>query len=135
MGFAEAVQAVLGKYADFSGRARRSEYWFWTLAVMLGYVVALILVAIAKPFLYLLVIAYLAILVPSLAVSVRRLHDTGKSGWFILVGLIPLVGGIILLVFMVSDSTPGDNQYGPNPKGSDGWAGTAPMGYGQPPTA
>jgi uncharacterized membrane protein YhaH (DUF805 family) len=135
VGFAEAVQAVLGKYADFSGRARRSEYWFWTLAVMLGYVVALILTAIAKPFVFLLIIAYLAILVPSLAVAVRRLHDTGKSGWFILLGLIPLVGGIIVLVFMVSDSTPGENQYGPNPKGPDGWAGAAPMGYGQPPTA
>jgi uncharacterized membrane protein YhaH (DUF805 family) len=132
VGFAEAVRAVLGKYADFSGRARRSEYWFWTLAVVLGYLVAVILAAIAKPFLYLAFLAYLAILLPSLAVAVRRLHDTGKSGWLILLGLIPLVGGIILLVFTVSDSTPGDNQYGPNPKGVDGW-GAAPAGYGQPP--
>lgn len=72
----------------------------------------------------------LGALIPTLACGVRRLHDTGKSGAFILFGLIPFVGGIILLVFFVMDSAPGDNQYGPNPKGIGG----APMGgYGQPP--
>jgi uncharacterized membrane protein YhaH (DUF805 family) len=132
VGFAEAVKTVIGKYADFSGRARRSEYWYWTLAIILGYVVALILIAIAKPLAFLAIIFYLAIIVPSIAVSIRRLHDTGKSGWFVLIGLIPLVGGIILLVFQVSDSTPGDNQYGPNPKGIGGM-GMPPVGYGVPP--
>ena len=78
-----------------------------------------------------LIIAYLAVLVPSLAVAVRRLHDTGKSGWFVLIGLVPLVGGIVMLVFTVMDSTPGDNQYGPNPKGIG--SGLPPMGYGMPP--
>ena len=58
----------------------------------------------------------LALLIPSIAVSVRRLHDIGKSGWFILIALIPAIGAIILLIFMVTDSNPGDNQYGPNPK-------------------
>ena len=117
VGFAEAVRTVLNKYTDFSGRARRSEYWFWTLAIGLTYIVAFILIAIAKPLVIVLILAYLAAIVPSLAVSVRRLHDTGRSGWFLLIGLIPFVGGIILLVMMVGDSSPGDNQYGPNPKG------------------
>ncbi|MBC7679022.1 MAG: DUF805 domain-containing protein [Pseudorhodobacter sp.] len=133
MGLAEAVTTVIGKYADFSGRARRSEYWFWTLAVFLGYVVAAILTQIAGIFEVLLVLFYLAVLVPTIAVGVRRLHDTGKSGWFILLGLIPLVGGIVLLVFTVSDSTPGDNEYGPNPKGVGGGGGAgAALGYGTP---
>lgn len=129
--FMTAIKTVTGKYADFSGRARRSEYWFWSLALILVYIVGLILTAIAKPFFVLLIIAYLAVLVPSLAVAVRRLHDTGKSGWFVLIGLVPLVGGIVMLVFTVMDSTPGDNQYGPNPKGIG--SGLPPMGYGMPP--
>jgi uncharacterized membrane protein YhaH (DUF805 family) len=58
----------------------------------------------------------LAVLIPSLAVTVRRLHDTGRTGWWILIGLIPVIGGIVLLIFMVLDSEPGANQYGPNPK-------------------
>ena len=62
------------------------------------------------------IIYYLIVLVPSLAVAARRLHDTGKSGWMLLISLIPLIGGIILLVFMCSDSQPSDNKYGPNPK-------------------
>ncbi|TJY41720.1 DUF805 domain-containing protein [Cohnella pontilimi] len=61
----------------------------------------------------------LAILLPSLAVSVRRLHDTGRSGWWLLIGLIPLIGAIILLVFTCQDSQPGDNRYGPNPRSGD----------------
>ncbi len=130
MDFMTAIKTVTGKYADFSGRARRSEYWFWTLALILAYIAGVILAAVAKPFIFLLVIAYLAVLVPSLAVSVRRLHDTGKSGWFVLFGLVPFVGGIVLLVFTVMDSTPGDNQYGPNPKGIG--SGLPPMGYGMP---
>jgi uncharacterized membrane protein YhaH (DUF805 family) len=66
----------------------------------------------------LLVVYYLAVLVPSLAVVVRRLHDTGRSGWWFLVGFVPFVGGIILLVFLVQDSAPGENEYGKNPKES-----------------
>lgn len=76
----------------------------------------------------------MAVFIPSLAVGVRRLHDTGKSGWFLLIGLIPLVGGIILFVFTVQDSAAGDNQYGPNPKGAGGF-GMQPLSYGIPPTA
>ena len=128
MGFADAVRAVIGNYAGFSGRARRSEYWYWSLATLLGYLVAVVLSALAKPFGVLAALFYLAILVPSLAVAVRRLHDTGKSGWFFLLALIPLVGGIVLFVFFVTDSAPGENRYGPNPKGVGG-----PPAYGYGP--
>lgn len=118
-------KAVLtNKYSDFSGRARRSEYWWFVLVnagALIGIVVvAGILSAIAKPlgvigYLLYLVVA-LGTLIPGLAVGIRRLHDTGKSGWFLLISLVPLVGGIILLVFLFSDSSKESNQYGPSPK-------------------
>ncbi len=133
-----AVNTVLKqKYADFSGRARRSEYWYWTLAVFVAVlgleIVGLVLAAIAKPLgiivLLALVVGSLALIVPGLAVSVRRLHDTGKSGWLLLLGIIPF-GGLVVLVFMCLDSTPGPNQYGPNPK--EGGYGPPPPGYAAP---
>ena len=118
-------KAVLtNKYSDFSGRARRSEYWWFVLVnagALIGIViVAGILSAIAKPlgvvgYLLYLVVA-LGTLIPGLAVGIRRLHDTGKSGWFLLISLVPLVGGIILLVFLFTDSSHESNQYGPSPK-------------------
>ncbi|MCW2543144.1 MAG: hypothetical protein JWM40_696 [Frankiales bacterium] len=126
MSFADAIKTCLAKYADFSGRARRSEYWFFSLAILLAYVVCIVVTAVVKPLgILLIVVLVLAAIVPGLAVSIRRLHDTGKSGWWYLIGFVPFVGGIILLVFMVSDSGP-DNMYGPNPKGAIGY-GTAPM--------
>lgn len=130
MSFDQAVRAVLGNYAGFSGRARRSEYWYWSLAATIGYVVAAVLAAVAKPLGFLAILYYLAIIVPTLAVGARRLHDTGKSGWWLLISFVPLAGAIVLLVFFVSDSDPGDNQYGPSPKGAAGTVG----GYGYPPT-
>jgi uncharacterized membrane protein YhaH (DUF805 family) len=134
VGFAEAIKTVLRKYAKFSGRARRSEYWFWTLAVVLGYLVTSILALVAKPFVILTIIFYLGIIVPSLAVGVRRLQDTGKSGLYLLFNLIPFVGFIVVLILTIADSTPGDNKYGPNPKGVGG-LGMPPVGYGIPPVA
>jgi uncharacterized membrane protein YhaH (DUF805 family) len=116
-----ALQA-LRKYAVFSGRSRRKEYWFFILFSILGSIVAGIVdgvlgtvdeatgIGIAG------CLFMLALLVPSIAVGVRRLHDIGKSGWWLLIGLIPLVGAIVLIVFAVQDSQPGTNQYGPNPK-------------------
>ena len=101
-------------YANFSGRARRSEYWFFFLFYLLAYVVASIVDAVIGVPVVTLVVA-LGLLVPSLAVGVRRLHDIGKSGWFLLVGLIPLVGSIILIVWACTDGEV-DNRYGPNPK-------------------
>ena len=111
----EAVRSVLSKYADFTGRARRSEYWYWTLAVVLASIVAAILDGIIGAQILQIVVT-LATLIPGIAVAVRRLHDISKSGWFLLLALIPLVGAIILIVWFVGDSHP-DNEYGPNPKG------------------
>ncbi|MFF4797877.1 DUF805 domain-containing protein [Streptomyces sp. NPDC001351] len=106
---------VLKKYAVFSGRARRKEYWmFWLFAAIIYVVLLAVGLAIKVP--YLALVFEVAILLPSLAVGVRRLHDTGRSGWWLLFGLVPLVGGITLLVFSCSDSQPGVNKYGPNPK-------------------
>ena len=117
---------ALQKYAQFYGRARRSEFWlFWLLGVAVNVLInVLVFGCIALEFgeLILLLnglswIIQLALIIPSLAVAVRRLHDTGRSGWNILLGLIPCAGFIILLIFYCQDSQPGSNIYGPNPKG------------------
>lgn len=113
---------VLKKYAEFSGRARRKEYWMFALFNIIFLVLAIILdnvlgTAIKGVGYGLFYILYaLAVLIPGLAVAVRRLHDVGKSGWMMLIALIPLIGAIWLLVLMVIDSNPGENEYGPNPK-------------------
>jgi len=118
-------ETVTKRYSDFEGRARRSEYWYFTLFYTIIYLVIYSgtlagilgdIPIIGGLFGLLTLVFALGMLVPSLAVAVRRLHDTGKSGWLLLIGLIPLVGGIILLVFLCTDSTPGANAYGPNPK-------------------
>lgn len=113
----ESVLTCISKYVDFNGRARRSEYWWFGLAV---YVVNLVLAGLGRSigiFNVLASIFSVATFLPSLAVAWRRLHDTGRSGaWFFIV-LIPIVGWILYIVWMVQDSQPGDNQYGPNPKG------------------
>lgn len=107
---------VLARYAQFTGRARRAEYWWYTLGEVIIFAVLLVLTAISSIFYILYFIVAIALIVPSLAVTIRRLHDTDKSGWFVLIALIPFVGGIILLVFMVLDSTRGTNQYGTSEK-------------------
>lgn len=113
---------VIKKYAVFSGRARRKEYWYFVLfniliSIGLSFVDAMVGTVNAETGYGLLGAVYsLAILIPSLAVLVRRLHDTDRSGWWILIGLIPVIGWIVLLVFVVQDSHPGQNQYGANPK-------------------
>lgn len=107
---------VLQKYAVFGGRARRKEYWMFALInAIIGIILGLVEKRIGGPGVIGGVYS-LAILIPAIAVSVRRLHDTGRSGWWLLISLVPLVGAIILLVFMVTDSTPGENQFGANPK-------------------
>ena len=106
---------ALKKYAVFSGRARRKEYWLFMLFVWIVYIVlAGIGAAIHAP--YLVGLAFVAFLLPAWGAAVRRLHDTGRSGWWLLIGLIPLIGSITLLVFYCSDGEPGANKYGPNPK-------------------
>ena len=111
------------KYADFSGRARRAEYWSFVLIfdLMMGVLLffAYLFTEDYLPNIVFLGLAGLLALVcilPLLAVQVRRLHDTGKPGWFILIGLVPYIGSLILLVLMCLDSQPGFNQYGENPK-------------------
>ena len=112
---------VLKKYAVFSGRARRKEYWMFTLfstiiAFVLGFIESIVGIAPQTNQSILVGIYTLAVLIPSIAVSVRRLHDTGRSGLWVLIGLVPLIGAIVLIVFTVQDSQQGDNQYGSNPK-------------------
>jgi uncharacterized membrane protein YhaH (DUF805 family) len=107
---------VLKKYAVFEGRARRKEYWMFVLCnAIITIILDILFHFLDAPFLILLYA--LAVLLPNIGVSIRRLHDTGRTGWWLLIGLIPLVGAIILLVFFITDSEPGPNQYGPNPKG------------------
>lgn len=107
--------AVLKNYVGFSGRARRAEYWQFTLFNIIALVAFFLIdLAIHSPILYALYA--LAVLLPSLAVAVRRLHDTDRSGWWLLLGVIPLIGGIVLLVFMCLEGTQGNNKYGANPK-------------------
>lgn len=121
MSFGAAVSTCFSKYATFSGRARRSEYWWFVLLYSVVYVVGVVITAVTAntsvsalgPIV--LVVGILALVLPLIAVAIRRLHDTGRSGWWYLLGLVPLIGAIVLLVFYVEDSHPA-NQHGPSPK-------------------
>jgi uncharacterized membrane protein YhaH (DUF805 family) len=112
---------VLKKYAVFTGRARRKEYWyFFLITLIISIILSLLDGSFGDGGMGILTTLYsLAVLIPGIAVSVRRLHDIGRSAWWLLIGLVPFLGGIVLLVFMVLDSTPGENQFGPNPKESN----------------
>ena len=124
---------VLKNYANFSGRARRKEYWMFFLFTIIFAVVASVIDNVLGttfhmdmgmgpqnlPYGYVYLLYALATFLPGLAVSVRRLHDVGKSGWFFLIALIPLVGGIWLLVLFCTEGTPGPNQYGEDPKAGE----------------
>ena len=118
------VDVVKNHYADFSGRARRKEYWmfylFTVLSIVAVVVVAGILSAIADVLGVIGIVLYAAValglFVPSLAIAVRRLHDTGRSGWWYFISFIPLLGGLVLLYFMVIEGDAGPNEYGPDPK-------------------
>ena len=129
MGLSESVKSVFGKYATFSGRATRSEYWYFQLfncLVSIGIMIACFIIGMASGgadglagiMLLWNILAWiyaLATLIPGLAVGVRRLHDTGRSGWNLLWVLLPLIGSIILLIFFVTGSQD-DNQYGERPE-------------------
>lgn len=114
--------AVIKDYAVFDGRAGRSEYWmFFLINLLIAIALAVLDGVIGTLDMFagigLLGLLYaLAVLLPSIGVAIRRLHDTGRSGWWLLVGFIPLVGGIILLVLLVLKGTDGDNAYGPPPR-------------------
>ena len=117
---------VLNQYSDFNSRARRKEYWMFALV---NFIISMLIFgvdnALGFSFNYTANVSgagvfnllyNLLILTPSLAVAVRRLHDIGKSGWMLLIGLIPIVGAIWLLILLLRDSEAGENKYGPNPK-------------------
>ena len=107
MSFATAVKTSLRKWNQFSGRAPRKEYWSFSLFVLLATLVTLIIPPVG-------LLVFLVLQVPHYAVMARRLHDTGRSAWMILVGLIPYVGALIILVLTATDSQVGDNKYGPH---------------------
>ena len=120
MGFQDAVKTCISKYIDFSGRAPRSEYWWFVLFIVIGSIVFGFLdgllfgggpesIGIFGP------IFSLATIIPTLAVGARRLHDIDRTGWWLLVGLIPIIGTIILLVFFIQKGTEGPNRFGPDP--------------------
>jgi uncharacterized membrane protein YhaH (DUF805 family) len=113
---------VLKKYATFSGRARRSEYWYFVLFNFIFMIVAIGLdnllgtTVSVLPYGYFYFALALAVLIPGLAVFVRRMHDIGKSGWWYFIAFIPLVGAIWLLVLCCTEGVSGDNEYGADPK-------------------
>lgn len=116
---------VIKNYVGFSGRARRKEYWMFALfniiiSIVLGVIDGVLGLQVGgEQGAGLLGLIYsLAVLLPSIAVSIRRLHDTGRSGWWLLIAFVPLIGFIVLLIFMVQDGQPGSNEYGANPKGA-----------------
>ena len=112
MDFATAVKTVvMEKYANFSGRAMRSEYWWFVLAYLIAYLV-LSIVDYALGAQLLTTILSLGLLIPSIAVGVRRLHDLDKSGWWLLLGLIPLIGRLVLIYWFCQPGTPGPNRFG-----------------------
>lgn len=152
MSFTTAIKTCFRQYATFSGRARRSEFWwFYLFTVIISMAFFAVLVSIglgsgmasgssdtASPgggvaFTLVNVVSFvvsLALLVPSLAVMWRRLHDTDRSGLWWFIGLIPLIGGIVLIVFWAQDSTRGTNRFGPSPKDVGPQAGPVSGGYG-----
>jgi uncharacterized membrane protein YhaH (DUF805 family) len=129
--FGEAVSDGFSKYATFSGRTSRSGYWWFYLFYVLVLIGASIVdAAIKTPILTGL--AVLAFFLPTLAVLVRRLHDTDRSGWWVLIGFVPLIGTIVLIVFACIDSGP-PNNYGDGPDGNGNLSVTSPLGQTMPP--
>ena len=107
--------ALVDNYVNFSGRLSVPGYWWFFLANFLIVLVLQVLAAAATALIFVALVYALVTLLPSLAAGVRRLHDTGRSGWFILIGLIPFIGFIILIVFLAGAGQSGSNQYGPPP--------------------
>ena len=117
MSFIEAIQSVFSNYANFSGRARRSEYWYFILFnFIVGFILGILQNRGIKAASVITGIFSLAVFIPSLAVSWRRFHDIGKSGLYYFFGLIPVIGWILVIYWMCKDSESGDNQYGVCPK-------------------
>jgi uncharacterized membrane protein YhaH (DUF805 family) len=124
MGFGGAIATCFRKYVDFTGRARRAEYWWFVLfyCLLVGALTAVDVTMMINAQIggsLLSSLASLALFLPTLAVAVRRLHDTDRTGWWVLIGLIPLIGWIIYLVFMCQRGTEGPNRFGQDPLGAD----------------
>ena len=117
MTMATAIKTVLGKYVTFSGRAGRSEFWYYALFQFVLLCVAGVLESIARGLGSVLwSIVILALFLPSLGVTVRRLHDTDRTGWWVLLGIVPIIGTLVLLIFYCSEGTLGPNRYGEDPR-------------------
>jgi len=115
--FMTAIRTCFSKFVDFSGRARRSEFWFFMLFNVVVQIIASLIDGIILGGMGILgLVASLGLLLPGIAVSVRRLHDTGRSGWWILIGLIPVVGIILLIVWYVNKGEDGPNRFGSDPR-------------------
>lgn len=142
IGFVDAIKRGFKKYATFTGRASRGEYWWWTLFTFLTYtVLGLVTYAVgiatsqdggrtpgllALPLIILFAVFALGIIVPTLALTVRRLHDGGYSGWLALLLLIPYVGGLIIMIFAILPSSPAGAKYDPVPASSPAYAAPYP---------
>jgi uncharacterized membrane protein YhaH (DUF805 family) len=121
MEFTQAVRtALVERYAEFQGRAARSEFWWFVLFYFLVNLVIIAIGSLSETLGGILnFIVWLGLLLPSLAVSIRRLHDTDRTGWWILLYLIPVIGTIVLIIFFAQRGTHGDNRFGPDPLGGD----------------
>lgn len=132
----DAVKSVYSNYANFGGRARRSEYWYFILFMLLVELACIIVSAvigragdgpnaIGMVIGLALMLFGLASIIPGLALTIRRLHDSDRSGWWILIGLIPFIGGILLLIWYCTPGTTGPNKFGPDPKTASPTSATA----------
>lgn len=119
MEFREAVRSVVvERYADFQGRSPRSEFWWFVLFYLLASLVIGLLGAVSETLAGIVnFIFWLVLLIPSIAVGVRRLHDIDRTGWWVLIGLVPVLGTLVLIFFFVQRGTPGPNRFGPDPAG------------------
>lgn len=131
MTFDEAIRDGLSKYALFSGRSSRSAYWWFTLFNVLVYIAASIIDAVINTPVF-TILAVLGLFLPGLAVLVRRLHDTDRSGWWFFISFVPLVGSIVLIVFACTDSGP-PNKWGEGPDGKGNMTAFSPLGETLPP--
>ena len=114
MSFSEAVKSGFDHYVKFDGRASRPAFWWWFLFTILVAIALQIMDGIIfNESMLLTIVVWLGLILPNLSVSIRRLHDTDRSGWWVLIGFIPIIGFIVLLVFYLQKSDPGDNSYGP----------------------
>ena len=123
----QAIRSVFSQYAGFSGRASRSEFWIWWGFLVVVFVAIGAIAALVGPTGFIVAAVFaLAVFIPNLAVTVRRLHDSGRSGWWLLLIFVPFIGGLIVFVFMLLDSEQEANRWGPPPYGSTWGPSTSP---------